>query len=144
GNKSPEVAHSSRYKTIKPKVTLTSSMPEDPKRGYARIAEYYNTIRTTRTCHKGDWILYEFEEPVVCRQIEFYTGGYNMPSRLIQKGYLEISEDGKTFKRVADLEYGVAKLYNPRPIKAARIVAEETALGQSTITVGVPIVYPKW
>ena len=144
GNKSPEVAHSSRYKTIKPKVTLTSSMPEDPKRGYARIAEYYNTIRTARTCHKGDWILYEFEEPVVCRQIEFYTGGYNMPSRLIQKGYLEISEDGKTFKRVADLEYGVAKLYNPRPIKAARIVAEETAVGQSTITVGVPIVYPKW
>ena len=144
GAKSPEVAHSSRYKTIRPKVTLTSSIPEDPKRGYARIADYYRNIRTARTCHKGDWILYEFEEPVVCRQIEFYTGGYNMPSRLIQKGYLEVSEDGKTFKRVADLEYGVAKLYNPRPIKAARIVAEETALGQSTITVGVPIVYPKW
>ena len=144
GVKSPEVAHSSRYKTIRPKVTLTSSIPEDPKRGYARIADYYRNIRTARTCHKGDWILYEFEEPVVCRQIESYTGGYNMPSRLIQKGYLEVSEDGKTFKRVADLEYGVAKLYNPRPIKAARIVAEETALGQSTITVGVPIVYPKW
>ena len=142
--KSPEVAHSSRYKTIQPKVTLTSSMPEDPKRGYARIADYYKTIRTARTCHKGDWILYEFEEPVVCRQIEFYTGGYNMPSRLIQKGYLEVSEDGKTFKRVAELEYGVAKLYNPRPIKAARIVAEDIAVGQSTITVGVPIVYPKW
>jgi hexosaminidase len=142
--KSPEVAHESRYKTIQPKVTLTSSMPEDPKRGYARIADYYHNIRTTRTCHKGDWILYEFEEPVVCRQAEFYTGGYNMPSRLIQKGYLEISEDGKTFKRVADLEYGVAKLYNPAPIKAARIVAEDISVGQSTIVIGTPKIYPKW
>ena len=142
--KSPEVAHASRYKTIKPKVTLTSSMPEDPTRGYARIADYYKNIRTARTCHKGDWILYEFEQPVECRAIEFYTGGYNMPSRLIQKGYLEISEDGKVFERVAELEYGVAKLTNPRPIKAARIVAESTSVGQSTIVVGVPIVYPKW
>ncbi len=144
GLKSPEVAHSSRYKTIKPKVTLTSSMPEDPKRGYARIADYYHNIRTTRTCHKGDWILYEFEKPVECRQIEFFTGGYHVASRLIQKGYLEISEDGKTFKRVADLEYGVAKLYNPGPIKAARIVATDTAVGQSTIAVGAPKIYPKW
>ena len=142
--KSPEVAHESRYKTIKPKVTLTSSIPEDPSRGYARIAKYYTNIRTARTCHKGDWIHYEFEEPVVCRQIEFYTGGYNMPSRLVQKGYLEVSEDGKIFERVADLVYGVAKLYNPKPIKAARIVVEDIAVGQSTITIGVPIVYPKW
>lgn len=144
GLKSPEVAHSSRYKTIKPKIKLTSSMPEDPKRGYARIADYYHNIRTTRTCHKGDWILYEFEEPVVCRQIEFFTGGYHVANRLIQKGYLEISEDGKNFKRVADLEYGIAKLYNPGPIKAARIVAEDIAVGQSTIVIGAPKIYPKW
>lgn len=144
GHKSPEVAHASRYKTIKPKVTLTSSMPEKPKQGFDRIATYYHNIRTTRTCHKGDWILYEFEEPVVCRQIEFYTGGYHVANRLVQFGYLEISEDGKNFERVADLVYGIAKLYNPRPIKAARIVAERTAVGQETIVVGAPKIYPKW
>ena len=141
--KSPEVAHASRYKTIQPKVTLTSSMPEDPKRGYARIADYYHNIRTARTCHKGDWILFEFEEPVDCRMVEFFTGGYHVPSRLIQKGYLEISEDGKNFKRVADLVYGIAKLHNPGPIKAARIVAEDVAVGQSTIVIGAPKIYPK-
>jgi hypothetical protein len=119
-------------------------MPENPKYGYARIANYYHNIRTARTCHKGDWIHFEFEEPVVCRQIEFFTGGYHVPSRLIQKGYLEISEDGKTFKRVADLVYGIAKLYNPGPIKAARIVAEDIAVGQSTIVIGAPKIYPKW
>jgi hexosaminidase len=144
GARSPEFAHASRYETIKPKVTLTSSMPERPKYGYARIADYYNNIRTARPCHKGDWILYEFEEPVVCRAAEFYTGGYNIANRLIQKGYLELSEDGKNFKRVADLEYGVAKVVNPAPIKAARIVSESTSVGQSTIVIGAPKIYPKW
>ena len=142
--KSPEVAHASRYKTIQPKVTLTSSMPENPKNGYARIAEYHNKIQTSRTCRKGDWILYEFEEPLVCRQVEFFTGRYNMPSGLIQKGYLEVSEDGKHFKRVADLKFGIAKLVNPRPIKAARIVAEAEVVGSSVIWIGAPIIYPKW
>ena len=80
----------------------------------------------------------------MCRQIEFYTGGYHVANRLVQFGYLEISEDGKNFERVADLVYGVAKLYNPRPIKAARIVAERTAVGQETIVVGAPKIYPKW
>ena len=144
GVKSPEVAHKSHYKTIQPKVTLTSSMPENPAHGYARIADYYNNIRTTRTCHKGDWILYEFENPVECRAIEFYAGNYHTAKRTIEKGYLEVSEDGKVFERVADLEYGIAKLYNPRPIKAARIIVEATAIGQSEIIIGVPIVYPKW
>ena len=142
--KSPQVAHSSRYKTIKPKVKLTSSMPEDPKNGYARIAEYYRKIQTSRTCRKGDWILYEFEEPLVCRQVEFFTGRYNTPSGLVQKGYLEVSEDGKNFKRVADLEFGIAKLVNPRPIKAARIVVEQEVIGTSRIWIGAPIIYPKW
>ena len=142
--KSPEVAHSSRYKTIKPKVTLTSSMPENPKHGYARIAEYYDRIQTARTCREGDWILYEFEEPLVCRQVEFFTGRYNVPSGLVQKGYLEVSEDGKHFKRVADLNYGIAKLVNPRPIKAARIVVEKETVGTARIWIGSPIIYPKW
>ena len=144
GVKSPEVAHASRYKTIKPKVKLTSSIPEDPKYGYARMADYYDRIQTARTCKKGDWILFEFEKPLECRQVEFFTGRYNTPSRLVQVGYLEVSEDGKNFKRVADLNYGIAKVMNPAPIKAARIVVEEDVIGSSRIWIGAPIVYPKW
>lgn len=67
-----------------------------------------------------------------------------MPGALVQTGYLEVSEDGKTFKRVCDLKHGKAKLYNPGPIKAARIVSESTCRGQSYINIGVPLVYPKW
>ena len=142
--KSPEVAHSSRYEVIKPKIKLTSSMPESPKDGYDKIAEYYRKISTSRTCREGDWILYEFEHPVECRKVEFFTGRYNVPSMMIQKGYLEISEDGENFERVADLENGCATLINPPPIKAARIVAEREAVGSSRIIIGSPKIYPKW
>ena len=142
--KSPEVAHPSRYEVIKPKVKLTSSMPEHPTDGYDKIAEYYRKISTSRTCREGDWILYEFEHPVECRKVEFFTGRYNVPAMIIQKGYLEISEDGKHFERVAELENGCATLVNPRPIKAARMVAEKTSVGSNRIIIGSPKIYPKW
>ena len=144
GMKSPEVAHSSRYKTLQPKVKVTSSMPESPKYGYDGISTYKKRVMTDCTCKKGDWILFEFDEPIECRQAEFFTGRYNVPSALVQVGYLEISEDGVNFERVADLNYGIAKVVNPRPIKAARIVAEKESVGTSRIWIGAPILYPKW
>ena len=145
GAKSPEVAHSSHYETIQPKVKLTSSMPENPKYGYGRVSEYYMKMRTTRTCHKGDWLLYEFEEPVECRAIEFCVRNYHMPiTRLIHSGHIEISEDGKNFERVADLEFGAVRLINPHPFKAARIECNETAIGGSDIRISAPLIYPKY
>ncbi len=144
GLKSPEVAHSSRYKTLQPNVKVTSSMSEDPKYGYDGVSTYKKRVMTACTCKKGDWILFEFDEPIVCRQAEFYTGRYNVPSGLIRVGYLEISEDGVNFERVADLNYGIAKVVNPRPIKAARIVAERDVVGSSKVWIGAPILYPKW
>ena len=143
GAKSPEVAHSSHYKTIQPKVTLTSSIPCEDAHGYDRVSEYYQHMRTTRTCHKGDWFLFEFEEPVECRAIEFLVRNYSSPSRLITKGYLEVSEDGVNFERIADLDYGEVKLRNPRPIKAARIVSEANSSG-SHIRIAAPMIYPKY
>ena len=145
GAKSPEVAHKSHYKTIQPKVKLTSSIPDNPKRGYDRVAKYVNRMDTQRTCHAGDWLLFEFEEPVECRKIKFYAGYFASPSRLFPSGYLEISEDGTTFERVAELnEVGHVELINPRPFKAARIVATSTYVGGSYIRIGSPEIYPKY
>lgn len=142
--KSPDVAHSSRYKTMQPNVKVSSSMPENPKYSYAGVSTYKSRVMTACACKKGDWILFEFDEPVECRQAEFYTGRYNMPSGLIQVGHLEVSEDGVNFERVADLKYGIAKIVNPRPIKAARIVADRDLIGSSAIWIGAPKLYPKW
>ena len=143
--KSPEFAHASRYETIKPKVKMSSSMPEHPEYPFSNAMSYaYNSVRTSRTCHNGDWVLYEFEEPVECREIEFWVGGYGVSARMIHKGYLEVSEDGVNFKRVAELNNGCAKLVNPRPIKAARVVAEATSVGDLELRMSPPFIYPKW
>lgn len=144
GAKSPEVAHASQYKTLKPKVTLTSSLKAQPKYGYHRVADYYMNMRVAETYKAGDWFLFEFEEPVECRSIEFITGSHAVPSRIITKGYLEVSYDGKQFHRVAELDYGRAKLLNPKPIKAARIVATTDDVPGATIRLCSPIIYPKW
>lgn len=144
GQKSPEVAHSSRYKTIKPTFTLTSSMPAHPKYGFDRVTSYKSEARTARTCRKGDWFLYEFEQPVECRAIEFYAGYFAMPSRCFTSGYIEVSEDGKHFKRVADFKDGRVLLENPRPIKAARLVSEADLIGVSYVRFIAPKIYPKW
>ena len=145
GVKSPEFAHASRYETIKPKVKMTSSMPENPQYPYSNVMLYtYNKMRTNGTCHKGDWVLFEFDELVECREVEFWVGAYAVSARMIRKGYLEVSEDGKTFKRVAELDNGCAKLVNPRPFKAARIVADATSIGETEIRISSPMIYPKW
>ena len=145
GAKSPEFAHSSHYKTIQPKVKLTSSIPENPKRGYGLVAKYAKQMNTQRTCHAGDWLLFEFEEPVVCRKVKFYAGYFASPSRLFPAGYIEISEDGINFERVAELNgVGHVELVNPRPFKAARIVATASYVGGSYIRIGSPEIYPKY
>ena len=144
GTKSPEFAHASHYETLKPKVTLTSSIPENPRHGYHRVADYYMSMRTIRSYQKGDWFLFEFDEPVECRSIEFITGSHAVPSRLITKGYLEVSYDGEKFERVAELDYGRAKLINPKPIKTARIVTEEDDVPDAQLRLCSPIIYPKY
>lgn len=145
GAKSPEVAHKSHYKTIQPKMKLSSSIPENPKRGYDGAAKYSKQMHTSRTCHAGDWLLFEFEEKVECRKVKFYAGYFASPSRLFPAGYLEISEDGITFERVAELnERGQVELLNPCPFKAARIVATASYIGGSYIRIGSPEIYPKY
>ena len=102
-------------------------------------------MHTSRTCHAGDWLLFEFEEVVECRKVKFYAGYFASPSRLFPGGYLELSEDGTTFERVAELnEVGHVELINPRPFKAARIVATASYIGGSYIRIASPDIYPKY
>ncbi len=143
GAKSPEVAHFSYYKTIRPAVTFTSSMPESSRYPYSKFAKNLQA-RTSRPCHKGDWVLFEYEKPVVCRAVEFQTGADGVPSGIFIKGYLELSYDGKSFVRVADLKNGCAKLVNPKPFKAARLVSESMDVGGGMVRISMPRIYPKY
>ena len=141
GIKSFVVADASHYATIKPKYTLTSSVKENKKAKFAQAESYDKPTIAGATVNKGDWYLYEFDEPIKCRAIEFRTGATTMHKWTIHKGYLEVSKNGREFERVGDLHNGRIRLVNPGPIKAARIVSE--ADGISGARVWAPFVYPK-
>jgi hexosaminidase len=141
--RSPQVAHADHYKTIKPTFTLTSSIESGRKDGYKRIEEYRSRVTTARTCRNGDWFLFEFEEPVKCRQMEFITGYTHIAHRVFPSGYLEISYDGKTFEKGAALVDGCAKIIRPsKAIKAVRIISTTDRNSTHGVVINAPVIRP--
>ncbi len=67
-----------------------------------------------------------------------------MPRFIFNSGYMEVSEDGETFRRVCDLKNGGGAIDNPsRPIKAVRVVCTTDGNGAAFVTVQAPMVFPK-
>lgn len=98
--RSPEVGAPAYYRTLKPAVKITTSMGESKQFPYARAEEYRGIARTARTCRKGDWIRYDFAEPLACRELAVRTGNLQLPRFTFTTGYVESSADGETFERV--------------------------------------------
>lgn len=142
---SPETAHADHYATIKPPFKLTSSIEAQSKSGYQRVEQYRGRANGARTCHEGDWFLFEFAEPVECREMELITGYTHIAHRIFPSGYLEISYDGTTFERGAALVDGRAKIIDPaKPIKAVRIVSTTTRNSTRWMVINPPVIKPKW
>ncbi len=140
---SPIAAHDDHYKTIKPSFALTSSIESGRSDGYVRVEEYRGRVTTKRTCRKGDWFLFEFDEPVRCREMEFITGYTHIAHRLFPSGYIEVSVDGERFERGAALIDGCAKIVNPStPIKAVRIVSTTDRNSSKGVTINPPVIKP--
>ena len=144
GAVSPEAGVEARFRMSQPKVAVTSSIPPSTKYPYTNAASYDGRIAYTgRTCMAGDWILFTFEEPVRCRRMEIRTGYVQLPRNIFEEGYMEVSEDGETFRRVCDLENGIGVVDNPRhAIKAVRVVSTKDGNGAAFVTLQSPWVYP--
>lgn len=140
---SPQTAHPDHYKTIKPAFTLTSSIESARKDGYKRVEEYRGRVSTARTCRNGDWFLFEFAEPVMCRQMEFVTGYTHIAHRLFPTGYIEVSYDGKSFEQAASLVDGCGKIFRPKgAVKAVRVVSTTDRNSEHSVVINAPIVKP--
>lgn len=140
--KSPRTAVPEHYDTIKPAMKVTSSMTGDNESMFNRTNEYRGTTFIHEVCKNGDWILFEFEKPVVCREIEFITGYAHIPKYIFNSGYVEISSDGVNFEQVAALHAGRAKIVNPKSIKAARVVSTCDGNGTYLVVVTPPVIKP--
>ena len=144
GAHSPEAALKGRWRMLQPKVTITSSIKESERLPFSKAEGYGRIARTARVGKPGDWLLYTFEVPVTCRRMEISTGNLQLPRFIFNAGYMEVSEDGSTFKRVCELKNGGGVIDNPtKPIKAVRIVCTEGGNGDNYVTVQAPKVYPK-
>lgn len=129
------------YRTLKPAVKITTSMGESKQFPYVRAEEYRGIARTARTCRRGDWIRYDFAEPVACRELSVRTGNVQLPRFTFTTGYVEVSADGETFERVGELEKGALTIRRPaRPIRAIRVVSTCEGNGCPFVTVQSPVV----
>lgn len=121
---------------LTPQVTVTSSMACSAKNPIENAATYSNKIaRTTRAAHAGDWIAYSFAEPMSCRKIEVQTGHIHLRRCLFLAGHVEISEDGKTFVRAAELHNGGAVICPDKPLTAIRIVADGNSDAEDNVVI---------
>ena len=144
GAHSPEAAVKGRWRMLQPAVKITSSILESTRFPFSNAEGYGRIARTARVGKEGDWILYTFDKPVVCRRMEISTGNLQLPRYIFNAGYMEVSEDGTTFKRVCDLKNGGGVIDAPsKPVKAVRIVCTENGNGADFVTVQAPKVYPK-
>lgn len=144
GARSPEAGVAGRFRMAQPKVHITSSIAQSERFPYSNAESYGRIARTSRTSRAGDWILYTFEKPVECRRLEVRTGNLQLPRYVFNSGYMEVSEDGVTFRRVCELKNGGGAIDDPsRPIKAVRVVCTTDGNGASFVTVQAPMVFPK-
>lgn len=111
-----------------PQVTVSSSMEENTRFPLSNLTDYRQQTyaRTKGECKAGDWVLYEFAEPINSSRIEVLTGIPNQPEYTLTDGYVEYTFDGQTFHRAAELDYGTTFIEPTQPIKAVKIVVTGT------------------
>jgi len=77
-----------------------------------------------RPLKDGDTVTFTFKNPLPLRQVDLPTGEPSGTKDQIQNAVLEVSADGKDFKKVADFSYGSAKAtLDGKPVAAIRLRA---------------------
>lgn len=141
---SPVAAVAAHFKTITPVFNITSSMNDSERFSFDKAESYGRLARTTRAGDVGDWVMFTFERPVVCRCMKVATGNFQLPRFIFENGYVEVSYDGKVFERVGELECGMYIIeYPARPIKAVRITCTSRGNGAEWVSIQPPTIYPK-
>lgn len=128
---------------ITPKMKVTTSLPMSRDNALDKLSSYANDYgyRTKRTCHEGDWILYEFEGALRKGTVVELTTGYRHVVRgVFPRGVVEVSGDGSKFSEVAKLRNGRATITLSEPVRAIRLRSTRTANGDGYVFVQYPII----
>lgn len=142
GALSPEAGVKECFSTMTPMLTITTSLPMSATQTLSRAESYNGPARTISAAKSGDWVEYRFAEAVQARRAEFHTGTPNMPRFIFREGYVELSEDGENFRRVAELTDGGVVFDHEVTIRALRIVCTADANGASYCLIQPPLLLP--
>ena len=140
---SPESGVAGHFKTIAPKFDITSSMSDSDKYSFDKAEGYGRIARTTQAGDVGDWVMFTFEQPVLCRRMKVATGNFQLPRYIFENGYVEVSYDGVAFERVGELDCGVFYIeYPARAIKAVRVTCTSRGNGAEWVSIQPPTIWP--
>ena len=127
---------------LTPKMAISTSLPMSREEALGKLSAYANDwgYRTKRTCKEGDWVIYEFAQPIDNVSVELTTGYRHITRGVFPVGKVEVSSDGRTFRPVADLHNGLATIEVTRPTKAIRLRCTATGNGDSYVFLQYPII----
>ncbi len=127
---------------ITPAMEVTTSLPLTNEKALTKLSAYANDYgyRTSRTCHKDDWILYSFSQPINNVTVELTTGYRHVPRGIFPFGVVEVSTDGKTYREVAQLNNGSATITLNKPVRHIRLRSTATGNGDRFVYLQYPII----
>ena len=125
-----------------PAVSVTSSLTCSGKFPIRNSADYQfsSYVRTVSPCKAGDYILFAFDEPVDCEEIDVRTGLPDVTRYIVTDGTAACSADGKTFGEEIPLKPDGSVVLRPSaPVRSVRISIRggngETILGWQDLRV---------
>jgi len=108
-----------------PEITVTTKVPHHEENTADKAANWMRNdwFWSNRKGKKGDRWTYTFAKPVKVTSITVPTGKPNTNDDIIADGTIEVSLNGKTFKKAGTFAYGTGKVkFNqPRAVKAVRV-----------------------
>lgn len=115
------------YHYLTPEVTIESSYKEsESNRSFpmSNITSYNmkKYWRINRRSYPGDFVQYNFKEPVECGKITVETGVPNISFYSCTEGHVEYSYNGTDFIKGDEFVYGTAVIKPQEKVKAVKIV----------------------
>lgn len=109
---------------ISPTVSIETSFGEHPRFPISNITTYdfKKYWRTNRKGKAGDFVIYNFAEPVECKEITIETGIPNIDFYGVTNGYVEYSYDGINYIKGDYFVENIAVITPKNKVKSVKIV----------------------
>ena len=122
-------------KFLTPAVRVETSLEANPRYPVETLGQYEarKYMRTSGAPKQGDYVLYTFEEPLICKRITVQTADPVNHFYGITQGHAEVLyADADAFERLSAFDMYNRVVFEPdRPVKAVKIVVDGPCEGKA-------------